>query len=180
MKSKSEEGVATTRTYENDSTSTAETKFLKIANLTTFVNGGHLSEILGNYGVVVRAEIAFDRTENKPTGFAFAEMGSARDASNAIAHMDGGMIDGGEVTLTFASEKSMPPPRVANDGVDRGGRGGGRGGRGFGVRVVARRDSSRDRGGNGGGHGARGGGGGLHHSSPMICVDTSATVPAGR
>src|SRR5262245_18717629 len=76
-----------------------------------------------------------DRETGRPRGFAFVEMGSDAEAQAAIQEMDGAELDGRNLRVNEAQERSF----------GGGGGGGGGGGRRFGG------------GGGGGGGGARGG-----------------------
>ena len=84
-------------------------------------------------GEVREVAMPTDRETGQPRGFAFVTMGTSQQASDAIAQLNGTMLDG-------------RPLRV-NEAQERPSRGGGGGGGGFG-------------GGGGGGRGGGGGGGG--------------------
>jgi len=78
---------------------------------------------------VERVSIVTDRETGRPRGFAFVEMGSAADASAAIAALDGQDLHGRPLRVNEAHDK----PRGGGGGGGRGGRGGGGGG-GYGGR----------------------------------------------
>lgn len=82
---------------------------------------------------VTDVQLMTDRETGRPRGFGFVEMGSDQDAEAAIQALDGADLDGRNITVNPARERT--------------GGGGGGGGRGFG-------------GGGGGGRGGYGGGGG--------------------
>ena len=84
---------------------------------------------------VVDVKVITDRDTGQPRGFAFVEMASPAEAEAAIAAMDNRNVDGRNLRVSVAQERSG------------GGGGGGGGGAGGG------------RGGGGGGGGGRGGGG---------------------
>jgi RNA recognition motif-containing protein len=91
--------------------------------------------------VVKEVHIVTDRETGRPRGFAFAEMGSDNDAKAAIAALEGVDLDGRNLTVNEARERT---PRPGGGGGRGGGGGGGYGG---------------GRGGGGGGYGGGGGGG---------------------
>lgn len=66
-------------------------------------------------------------------GFAYIEYVNAEDAENAMKHMDGGQIDGQEVTVApILTQRPRPQRRMSPGGRPRFGGGGGGGGRRFG------------------------------------------------
>jgi RNA recognition motif-containing protein len=85
---------------------------------------------------VEEVAVVMDRETGRPRGFAFVQMGTPEDASGAIAALNGREVDGRQINVTEARERS-----------DRGGSGGRSGGYGGG-------------GGGRGGYGGGGGGGG--------------------
>ena len=138
-----------------------ESRFLRVGNLTRVVNENHLREIFSCYGEVARVELAVDRTVNQPTGFAFVELRETGTAGEAQTRMDGGNIDGNEVTVTFVD--NLPPVRRSSQGGPPGDERGGRGGEAVhgreGPRQTSRYDAYRkldDGGGHFGGGGRRG------------------------
>ena len=86
-------------------------------------------------GEVTDVHIVTDRESGQSRGFGFVTMATPDQAANAIAQMNGALLDGRPLRVNEAEERPQ-----------RGGGGGGGGG-GFG-------------GGGGGGRGGRGGGGG--------------------
>src|SRR5688572_26568257 len=103
-----------------------------VGNLSFDTNEETLRDAFSQFGEVVEVRCIVDRDTGRSRGFAFVTMGSAEQARDAIAGIDGQSIDGRNVR--------------ANEAEDRRGGGGGGGG-GFG-------------GGGGGGGGRSGGGGG--------------------
>ena len=83
-------------------------------------------------GEVREVALPTDRESGRPRGFAFVTMADAQAAQNAIAQLNGSELDGRQIRVDEAQERS-------------GGGGGGGGGGGF-------------RGGGGGGGGSRRGG----------------------
>jgi RNA recognition motif-containing protein len=65
---------------------------------------------------VEEVKLITDRDTGRPRGFGFVEMGSSEDADNAIRELNGYEMDGRQLTVNEARERT------------RGGGGGGRGG----------------------------------------------------
>ncbi len=112
---------------------------LYIGNLSFNATEASLRAALSEGGRVVKeVNIVTDRDTGQPRGFAFAEMGSEADAKAAISALDGKELDGRNLKVNEARERT---PRPGGGGGGCGGGGGGRGG-------------------GGGGYGGGGGGGG--------------------
>jgi len=99
-----------------------------------------LRAAFSEHGTVTDAKVINDRDTGRSRGFGFVTFESADQAQAAIAAMDGSNLDGRNIRVNEAQERS---PRRGGGGGG-GGYGGGRGGGG----------------GYGGGGGGRGGGGG--------------------
>ena len=110
---------------------------LYVGNLSFGTKAETIRTAFGQSGAVTDVHVVTDRETGQPRGFAFVTMGSEADAQNAIAQMNGSMLDGRTLRVNEAEERQ-----------NRGGGGGGFGGGGGG------------RGGGGGGYGGGGGGGG--------------------
>lgn len=108
-----------------------------VGNLSFDTNEETLRDAFAQFGEVVEVRCIVDRDTGRSRGFAFVTMGTAEQARDAIAGIDGSSIDGRSVRANEAEERRD----------NRGGGGGGRGGFGGG-------------GGGGGGRGGFGGGGG--------------------
>jgi hypothetical protein len=117
---------------------------LYIGNLSFKTTEDTLRALLSEDGRQVKSvQIVTDRETGRPRGFAFVDMGSDQDAQSAISALEGVELDGRNLTVNEARERS---PRPGGGGGGFGGGGGGsRGGYG---------------GGGGGGYGGGGGGGG--------------------
>lgn len=76
---------------------------------------------------VVEVKIVTDRDTGRPRGFGFVEMSSPDEAQAAISEWDGQQLDGRNLKVNEAQERS-------GGGGGGGGRGGGGGGRGGGGR----------------------------------------------
>jgi hypothetical protein len=113
---------------------------LYVGNLSYNVTEAELREVFAEGGKnVTEVKIVLDRDTGRPRGFAFVEMGSDQEASQAIETLTGREIQGRPISVSEARERAP-----------RGGGGGGFGGGGRG------RDRDRDDHGHGGGR--RGGG----------------------
>jgi RNA recognition motif-containing protein len=113
---------------------------LYVGNLSYNVTEPELREVFGEGGKnVVEVKVVMDRETGRPRGFAFVEMGSDDEASQAIQNLTGREIQGRAISVSEARERA---PRSGGGG----GYGGGGGGGGYG-------------GGGGGGYGGGGGGG---------------------
>merc|ERR1719322_1759201 len=109
---------------------------IHIGRLTRNVNRDHLQEIFSTFGKIKDIEFGSERMRpwlNK--GFAYIEYETAEDAKNALRHMDGGQIDGQEVTAAPVlvpriqprrrsppRRRSRSPPRRRSRSPPRGGR----------------------------------------------------------
>ena len=71
---------------------------------------------------VSEVKLITDRDTGRPRGFGFVEMGSSQDADQAIQQLNGYEMDGRQLTVNEARERT--------GGGGGGGGGGGRGGRG--------------------------------------------------
>src|SRR4051812_20411657 len=119
---------------------------LYVGNLSYNVTEPELREVFAENGRnVVEVKIVMDRETGRPRGFAFVEMGTADEASQAIETLGGRTIQGRPINVSEARERA---PRAGGGGGGWSGAGGGGGGGGYG----------------GGGH--RGGGGGGRGRGP--------------
>ena len=125
---------------------------LYVGNLSYNVTEPELREAFAEGGRnVVEVKIVMDRETGRPRGFAFVEMGTDADASQAIETLTGRAIQGRPISVSEARERT---PRSGGGGGGGGGWSGGGGGGGYGG------GGGGGRGGGGGGYGGGGGGGG--------------------
>src|SRR3954451_2641007 len=111
---------------------------LYVGNLSYNVTEPELREVFAENGRnVVEVKIVMDRDTGRPRGFAFVEMGSDDEASQAIQSLSGREIQGRAINVSEARARA---PRSGGFGGGGGGYGGGGGG-------------------GGGGYGGAGGGG---------------------
>src|SRR5882724_4990756 len=117
---------------------------LYVGNLSYNVTEPELRDVFAEGGKnVVEVKVVMDRETGRPRGFAFVEMGSDEEASQAIQTLTGREIQGRAINVSEARERA---PRSGGGGYGGGGGGYGGGGGGGG-------------GGYGGGGRGRGGGG---------------------
>lgn len=130
------------RRKRRERSSTPKPTRIHIGRLTRNVNKDHVIEIFSTYGEIKNVEFPIDRFHPpNGRGFAYVEFVNSEDAEAAMKHMDGGQIDGQEITAApVLLPKARPPmmrrsPPMRNRGPrwrnnSPGPRGGFRGGRG--------------------------------------------------
>jgi RNA recognition motif-containing protein len=117
---------------------------LYVGNLSFNTDEQSLQSAFSRFGEVSDAKVVMDRETGRSRGFAFVTMADGDSARQAIAQMDGTMLDGRPLRVNEAEERQQ---RGGGGGGYGGGGGGGYGGGGGGY-------------GGGGGGGRSGGGGG--------------------
>lgn len=98
-------------------------KRLFVGNLSFDVNEDDLRDLFGQSGNVVDCKVVTDRETGRPRGFAFVEMSSDSEASDAINNFNGRDFQGRTMKVNEAQERTG-----GGGGGGRGGRGGGGGG----------------------------------------------------
>jgi RNA recognition motif-containing protein len=126
---------------------------LYVGNLSFHTNEDALRDAFAQYGEVVEAKIVTDRETGRSRGFGFVTMADGEGARNAIAQLNGAMMDGRDLRVNEAEDR---PQRGGGGGGFGGGRSGGGGGYGGGGRSGG---GGGYGGGGGGGYGGGGGGG---------------------
>ena len=120
---------------------------LYVGNLSYNTTRETLESAFAAAGEVREVAILTDRETGQPRGFGFVTMGTPQAAQNAIAQLNGAIVDGRALRVNEAQERTGGGGGGGGGGgrggVGGGGGGGGRGGGGFG--------------GGGGGRGGRGG-----------------------
>ena len=96
---------------------------LYVGNLSYNTSQADLEAFFAAAGEVREVAIPTDRETGQPRGFAFVTMGSPAAAEQAIAKLNGTMLDGRNLKINEAQERA---PRAGGGGG--GGRGGGGGG----------------------------------------------------
>jgi RNA recognition motif-containing protein len=94
-------------------------KRLYVGNLSYGTTETDLRDLFGQSGTVTETKVVMDRETGRPRGFAFVEMSTDVEATNAIAQLDGRELDGRVLKVNEAQERS----------AGGGGGGGGGGGR---------------------------------------------------
>lgn len=103
---------------------------LYVGNLSFSTTEDSIRNAFAGSGEVREVAMPTDRETGQPRGFAFVTMGSEKAANEAIAKLNGQMLDGRAIKVNEAQER---PPRGGGGGGG-GGYGGGGGGRGGGGR----------------------------------------------
>ncbi|GLT94816.1 hypothetical protein SLE2022_125370 [Rubroshorea leprosula] len=90
---------------------------LYVGNLPFSMTSSELTEIFGEAGRVVSAEIVYDRITDRSRGFAFVSMGSVEEAQEAIRLFDGSQIGGRTVKVNFpevprGGEREVMGPKI--------------------------------------------------------------------
>jgi RNA recognition motif-containing protein len=121
-------------------------KRLYVGNLAYSVTEAELRDVFAEVGNVAEVKVVLDRDTGRPRGFAFVEMSSDAEATDAMSKLNGSELQGRSMNIKEAQERSGGGGGGRGGGWGGGGGGGGGGGWGGG--------------GGGGGRGGRGGGGG--------------------
>ncbi|HEX9866967.1 MAG TPA: RNA-binding protein [Acidimicrobiia bacterium] len=79
---------------------------LYVGNLTFNTSSAELEALFAQHGPVSKAQVVTDRDTGRSRGFGFVEMESADDAQKAISSLDGKDLDGRQLTVNLAKERS--------------------------------------------------------------------------
>jgi RNA recognition motif-containing protein len=79
---------------------------LYVGNLTFNTSSSDLEALFAQHGPVTKAQVITDRDTGRSRGFAFVEMGSAEAAQKAISSLNGKDLDGRQLTVNLARERS--------------------------------------------------------------------------
>jgi RNA recognition motif-containing protein len=77
-----------------------------VGNLTFNTSSAELEALFAQHGPVSKAQVVTDRDTGRSRGFGFVEMESADDAQKAISSLDGKDLDGRQLTVNLAKERS--------------------------------------------------------------------------
>ena len=102
------------------------TKKLYVGNLSYGVTAEALEELFSSVGEVTSANLITDRMTGRSRGFGFVEMADTAAAQQAIAQLNGRVMDGRAIKVAEARPRQ---PRGFRDSPRGGGGGGGGGGR---------------------------------------------------
>ncbi|MFN2243946.1 MAG: RNA recognition motif domain-containing protein [Anaerolineae bacterium] len=87
---------------------------LYVGNLSYGTTESKLRELFGEFGEIVSVNMITDRETGRPKGFAFVEMASDEAAQNAIAELNGKVVDQREIRVDKAkpqTDRRRPPSR---------------------------------------------------------------------
>jgi len=79
---------------------------LYVGNLTFNTNSSDLESLFAAHGEVSKAQVITDRDSGRSRGFGFVEMATAEAAQAAIDALDGHDVDGRQLTVNVAKERS--------------------------------------------------------------------------
>lgn len=104
---------ASSPTAKENKAPEAETSRLHVGHLTRNVQAEHIHEVFSTYGTVKHVELAMDKAVNLPRGFAYVEFSKRSEAEEAQKLMDGGQLDGNQLSVAFVlvPRKPKSPPR---------------------------------------------------------------------
>ncbi|MCJ7726849.1 MAG: RNA-binding protein [Acidimicrobiia bacterium] len=77
-----------------------------VGNLAFSTDSAELKKIFSEFGEVTSAQVVDDRDTGRSRGFGFVEMASADDAQKAIAAVNGSNVDGRQLNVNLAKERS--------------------------------------------------------------------------
>lgn len=77
-----------------------------VGNLSFKTNSAELEALFAEHGAVTRAQVITDRESGRSRGFGFVEMASPEEARKAIAALNGRDLDGRQLKVNEARERS--------------------------------------------------------------------------
>jgi RNA recognition motif-containing protein len=77
-----------------------------VGNLTFNTSSADLENLFAEYGEVTKAQVISDRDTGRSRGFGFVEMASAEEGAAAISALNGRNVDGRDLTVNQAKERS--------------------------------------------------------------------------
>lgn len=77
-----------------------------VGNLAFATNSADLEKLFTEHGGVTKAQVVTDRDSGRSRGFGFVEMASAEEAQKAISALNGRTVDGRQLTVNLAKERS--------------------------------------------------------------------------
>jgi RNA recognition motif-containing protein len=89
-------------------------KKIYVGNLPYSYSQEQLTALFQPFGALVSAAVMIDRETGKPRGFGFVTMAEDQAAANAIAALDGKLVDGRTLRVNEARERdpNSGPPRT--------------------------------------------------------------------
>ncbi len=79
---------------------------LYVGNLTFDTDSTQLEKLFAQHGSVTRAQVITDRDTGRSRGFGFVEMDNDAEAQAAIEALNGQQINGRQLTVNQAKERS--------------------------------------------------------------------------
>ena len=79
---------------------------LYVGNLSFDTTTADLEEKFASFGTVSKAQVITDRDSGRSRGFGFVEMSSTEEANAAITGLNGHNLDGRDLTVSVAKERS--------------------------------------------------------------------------
>ncbi len=83
---------------------------LFVGNLTFTTTEDDLRNLFGPAGTIVDVKVVTDRETGRSRGFAFVEMSSAAEASEAISQLNGRDFEGRTIKVNEAEERGSRSP----------------------------------------------------------------------
>jgi cold-inducible RNA-binding protein len=99
-------------------------KRLYVGNLSYDTTEMTLRDLFGQAGTVAEVKVMLDRETGRPRGFAFVEMSSETEASAAVAQFNSRELDGRELKVDLAAERTGGAGGGARGGGSRAAAGG--------------------------------------------------------
>jgi RNA recognition motif-containing protein len=85
---------------------------LFVGNLSFDTNEDDLRGLFGSSGTIVDLKIVMDRETGRSRGFAFVELSSAAEATEAISQLNGRDFGGRTLKVSEAEERGARSPRA--------------------------------------------------------------------
>ena len=79
---------------------------LFVGNLTFTTTSADLEALFAQHGEVTKAQVIQDRDTGRSRGFGFVEMATSEEAKAAIDSLNGRNVDGRDLTVNVAKERS--------------------------------------------------------------------------
>ena len=93
------------RRYEAQRSTDLSTN-IYVGNLAFSTNNADLEALFAEHGEVTRAQVITDRDTGRSRGFGFVEMASADEANEAMRALNGRNVDGRDLKVNQAKERS--------------------------------------------------------------------------
>ena len=77
-----------------------------VGNLSFNTSSNDLQTLFGQHGEVTKAQVVSDRETGRSRGFGFVEMSTSESAQTAINALNGHNLDGRNLTVNIAKERS--------------------------------------------------------------------------